>query len=349
MRLLVITQTVDSVDPALGFFQSWLKELSYAFETIEVIALKTGNYHLPKNVSVFSLGKKNHSSFFDRIEYGINFFRHLIRLRGTYDVVFVHMNKEYIVLGGWYWRLIGVPVYFWYNHQFGNMWAKLAGKMSTKIFYTSPFSFFSKQSKSIQMPVGIDTDVFRPDTKKQRPVNSLLIVGRIDPVKNIDVLFGALKVIYDDGFPDFTVTVIGEATDVNSRYRSEIMTLAKPLVEKGLVSFVGSKTGLELVEAYQSHEYYVNLTNPGSFDKTILEAMSSGCLIVASNKTIADCVPAAFLFKERDVSDLVLVLKRLLSNVAVDRIDLADQYRRYVVEKHSLKLLVQRIKCVLMA
>ena len=58
MRLLVFTQKLDSGDPVLGFFHTWLKELASRLESIEVICLEMGVFNLPKNVTVYSLGKE---------------------------------------------------------------------------------------------------------------------------------------------------------------------------------------------------------------------------------------------------------------------------------------------------
>ncbi|MBU0750314.1 hypothetical protein KKH15_02235, partial [Patescibacteria group bacterium] len=58
MKLLVVTQIVDTSDPALGFFHEWLVEFAHNCSEVIVICLKRGECNLPKNVRVFSLGKE---------------------------------------------------------------------------------------------------------------------------------------------------------------------------------------------------------------------------------------------------------------------------------------------------
>lgn len=59
MKLLIITQTVNTEDPVLGFFVRWIEEFAKHAETVEVICLKEGSHaFLPSNVRVYSLGKK---------------------------------------------------------------------------------------------------------------------------------------------------------------------------------------------------------------------------------------------------------------------------------------------------
>src|SRR3989344_804820 len=58
MKLLIVTQKVDENDDVLGFFIGWIREFAKRFEKVTVICLKAGQYHLPSNVKVLSLGKE---------------------------------------------------------------------------------------------------------------------------------------------------------------------------------------------------------------------------------------------------------------------------------------------------
>ena len=56
MKVLIITQVVDTNDPGLGFFHNWIKKLAPKFAATTVIGLQVGEYDLP-GVKVLSLGK----------------------------------------------------------------------------------------------------------------------------------------------------------------------------------------------------------------------------------------------------------------------------------------------------
>ena len=121
MRILICTQIMDRKDSALGFFQKWVASLAPHFEHVEVICLKEGEHFMPSNVHVSSLGKeklfqdtlaKNSTqtrfgTFLQRIRYSINFYKIIWQERNNYDAVFVHMNQEYVLLGGLIWKLLG--------------------------------------------------------------------------------------------------------------------------------------------------------------------------------------------------------------------------------------------------
>ena len=58
MKLLIITQKVDINDDLLGFFHGWIAEFVRQCEQVTVICLQKGEYDLPRNVRVLSLGKE---------------------------------------------------------------------------------------------------------------------------------------------------------------------------------------------------------------------------------------------------------------------------------------------------
>jgi len=105
MRLLIITQKVDENDDILGFFTGWIAEFAKNCEKVTVICLQKGEFNLPDNVKVLSLGKEQLSaishqpSALQKFKYVFNFYKYILGERKNYDSVFVHMNPEYIILG----------------------------------------------------------------------------------------------------------------------------------------------------------------------------------------------------------------------------------------------------------
>ncbi len=50
MKLLIVTQAVDTGDPALGFFIHWVEEFAARVESVELTCLKEGGRDaLPAN------------------------------------------------------------------------------------------------------------------------------------------------------------------------------------------------------------------------------------------------------------------------------------------------------------
>src|SRR3990167_7472201 len=97
MKLLILTQKMNRNDPILGFFHDWVKRLSERVESLTVVCLEKGEFDLPMDVKVLSLGKESSQS---RLKYLWRFYKYIWRERKNYDAVFVHMNPEYAILGG---------------------------------------------------------------------------------------------------------------------------------------------------------------------------------------------------------------------------------------------------------
>ena len=208
MKLLVATQAVDLDDPVLGFFHRWLEALAPECESIHVICLKEGRHVLPPNVYVHSLGKEQGKSL---LRYISRFYRYVLALHSDYDSVFVHMNEEYVLMCGFWWRLWGKRIVMWRNHKKGTLRTRFAARLCNTICYTSPESFVASYPHAVVMPIGIDTDFFSPGT--ERNPRSILFLGRLDPVKRCVEFVDALNTLRESG-EKFTVDIVGDNSAV---------------------------------------------------------------------------------------------------------------------------------------
>lgn len=335
MRLLVVTQAVDSMDPALGFFVRWIEELSKRAESVEVICLKKGTYSLPNNARVYSLGKEKCVS---RIKYILNFYTYVWRLRLNYDSVFVHMNEEYVFLGGIFWRIFGKKIILWRNHKMDSWLTRLTVALSNSVCYTSPDAFVARYKNAVAMPVGVDTDFFVPPASPA-PESTILFFGRLDPVKRAEIFIEALANV----LIPFRADIYGSPTDANLHYAQHVVAQAQPLVTKGALALYPGISHERVRRIYQSHAIYVNLTPSGSFDKTIGEAMASGCIVVASNAVLRGVVRPECMVRDGDAKDVARGISVALSISARERIEEARKLRAYIEKNHSLKKLIDKL------
>ena len=334
MRILIVTQAVDQDDPALGFFHRWLEEFTPRFESIEVICLKEGVHALPSNVHVHSLGKPA-----SRFRYMCNFYRYIFSLR--YDAVFVHMNEEYMLLGGLWWRVCGKKVVLWRNHKMGSWRTRLAARLSDTVCYTSPTSFVASFRNAVQMPIGIDTELFVPPAIAAPP-DTILLFGRLDSVKKCGVFFTALALMHEHG-TTFHADSYGDPTVLDDPYAREVKQGAGPLVAALRLAFHPAVSNREAPRIYGAHAIYVNLTPSGSFDKTIGEAMACGCIIVCTNGAVRDAVRAELMAKDGDVQDVARALEAALRLSPQERAEESRTLRAYIEQHHSLKELTDKL------
>lgn len=333
MKLLIVTQKVDRDDPVLGFFHRWLEVFAEHFESIVVICLQEGMHALPKNVKVRSLGKEKGVS---RWGYIVRFMRYVVQFRNDHDVVFVHMNQEYVLLGGLLWRLWSKKVLMWRNHAKGNWLTHLAVYLSNRVLYTSPQSYTARFKKAVMAPVGIDTDFFSPDTSVAATAYSVLFLGRIAPVKNVDVFIEALHELQRQHVP-FRATIVGDALPQDASYEKRLRKKISEYELEEQVRFVGAVNQLSARDVYRKHAIYVNVTAAGSMDKTIFEALSCGLVPVVVNEAV---YPAAShgLVADLEASEVAEKIKvALTGSTQVDG-------RAWVMEHHSLSKLVSCVE-----
>lgn len=334
MKLLILTQKVNKNDPIMGFFHRWLEELSKKFQEITVICLEEGEHSLPENVKVFSLGKESGRS---KLKYVINFYKYIWAEKGNYNRVFVHMNQEYVILGWKLWKLWGKKIYFWRNHPRGNFFTRVAVWVSSKVFCTSPDAYTAKFKKTVLMPVGIDTDKFKVEKAQVVKIkNSILSLGRISPIKNIDKLIEAAILLDKEGV-DFKLDIVGDPVNKDDKgYQEKLFEMAKPLVDKGKIKFIPAVSQDGAVTMYQTHQIFVNLTPSGSMDKTILEAASCGSLPVVRNSYFSGVFERGIIKGER-VEEIAGTIKNCLLNPKNQE---SSYLLDYVEQNHSLNILL---------
>lgn len=333
MKLLIVTQTIDSEDPVLGFFHRWVEEFSKHTERIEVICLKEGKRDgLPQNVRVHSLGKeKGPPRFARRLRYAIRFKWLAWRLRHDYDAVFVHMNQEYVLIAGPLWKMLGKPVYMWRNHYAGSWLTDLAAAFCTKVFCTSKHSHTAKYKKTILMPVGVDTERFSPDERVERKPRSILFLGRISPSKRPEMLIDALATLAREG-QIFTASIVGSPLPQDEAYYESLKEKARSLSLASSISFLPGVPNYATPNLYRAHEIFVNTSPSGMLDKTIFEAAACGCRVLASSDDFAELAgkDAYFDSNERLVAHLLEALEKPFS----PKLD-------GLVKVHSLKMLAE--------
>ena len=338
MKLLVFTQALDRNDPVLSAYHRLVAEIARNFDSVTVVCLKKGDFDMPSNVQVLSLGKEEGES---RLKYLKRFFRYIFTQK--YEAVFVHMNQEYVLLGGLYWRLAGKPVYMWRNHHAGSMLTDLAAALCTKVFCTSRYSYTAKYKKTVLMPVGIDTEVFKRVPQIARDSRSILFLARMAPVKKPHVLVEALALLDKKGV-EFRASFYGDPLPRYQVYYNELLSSVNKAGLSHKVKFSPGVSNARAVELFNSHELFVNLSSSGMYDKTIFEAMACESMVVATNRNLEGEIDTVFVAQEDNASDIAERLGTLLVLAEDAKLQKGKELREYASRKHSLRSLGDRLK-----
>ena len=341
LRLLICTQTVDRNDPFLGFFHRWIEEFAKRCEQVNVICLKEGKHELPENVRVHSLGKESASwrrripAFARRIRYTFRFLALAWKLRREYDAVFVHMNQEYVLLGGPLWRLWGKPVALWYTHKSVTRTLRAAVKMTSRIFTATPESFRISSPKVRIMGHGIELARV-PKIPSAGSALHIVTVGRISESKGVREMIGALDALAARGI-DFTFDFVGaSATDADEVYAARMREEVSRRSYASAVRFVGAVPHGELAAYLARADVFLHLSDTGSMDKAMLEALVAGVPVVTSNDAGKAIVPREYQVDRGDPSDIADALSRAASS------DISALSAR-IAREHDLSDLISRI------
>lgn len=357
MRLLIITQSVDERDPVLGFMLGWIAEFAKRCESVTVIGLSVGHYDLPENVRVFSLGKeqrgtlKNAKGFpfvFFRLKYLWNFFQIIIRERRAYDAVFVHMNPEYVILGGPLWKIMGKRVGLWYAHGHTSAMLKLAVRAVDLIFTSTESGFRISSSKKRVVGQGIDTEQFRFCERhwdSAAPFR-LVVIGRLSPVKDIETFLRAVAILHKEGKNIFVDIVGGSPLTEQNSYAKRLQQLATELDINALVKFHGAILNTEVRRFLAHANCFVNTSRTGSFDKAVGEAMATGLPVLTSNeafKSVLESETIEYLFPPGDSKKLTALVGGLMAKTDEERNMLGKDLRERIIKNHDLKNFTSKI------
>jgi glycosyltransferase involved in cell wall biosynthesis len=152
----------------------------------------------------------------------------------------------------------------------------------------------------------------------------ILSVGRIAPVKNLEIIIRAVALSH------VRLTIAGEpAVPGDEAYLRTLKNLGGP------VTFIGKVAWHDLPALYRSHDIFVHTSKTGSLDKTLLEAMACGMAVVSCNDAARGFLPASWIFSPDDANELA---EKIL-NHPQENFDV----RQYVVEHHDLKKLIASI------
>ncbi|RJR14859.1 glycosyltransferase [Candidatus Microgenomates bacterium] len=160
------------------------------------------------------------------------------------------------------------------------------------------YLYNAKREKISEIAPGINIELFKPIDKRtaKQHINAkkdekiILFVGRIEPLKGIDALLYALKIIRTDwqNCPIKLLIVGGDVSQHIAKWSpqlQQLQQLTQTLNIEPAVEFVGQKPQHELPFYYNAAELVVMPSHYESFGMTAAESMACGTPVIMSNVT----------------------------------------------------------------
>lgn len=338
-RILLFTNTYDEKSDLMGVVPSWVRALREAGADVRVIAQQVGD----DRRGVTDIDKRHNPSGFMRL---IRVWGYLIRERATYDVLFVAMAPMWAALLSPVARFMGKRVFLWYAVWRGTWKLRIAEKLVNVVVCSVPESFPFRSSKVHAIGQAIDTERFAPDPA-QRKRGRILALGRISPVKRLEVFIRALEMLSESVTPGGVVIAGAPKSEEDKHYETELRNRIRRAGLEQTVAWIGMIPFASTPGLYRQADIAVNMTPVGSFDKTMLEAMASGALLVASNPSLRSFLPRdvadALMFRQGDAADMARVLDALLEMSEAEKDALRDACREAVRAHHSIRQWATRL------
>lgn len=185
--------------------------------------------------------------------------------------------------------------------------------------------YCAPRSKAAIIPPGVDLDLFKPADKAGarqalglRDGNIILYVGRIEPLKGLDILLRALALL--DGATNARLIIVGGDQENDAEQR-RLQALACDLGIADRVTFTGSVEQERLPAYYNAADALVLPSYYESFGLAALEAMACATPVVVSRvgglQTFIDHGETGYLIPWRCPEPFAQALDTLLSNPAL--------------------------------
>ncbi len=345
-NILITTQRIDTRDPILHFFLDWVREFAKHYDTVYVVCLQKGEYELPPNVVVLSLGKEKGKT---RVGYIFRFYRYVLPLllKGRISKIFVHMNEVYVLLLSpfLFWRKVcGIRLVWWKTHAKLSLLSKIVYRFTDKIYTASEDSFKIRTRKKEVTGHGINTKYFIPrEDSKPQDVVRILAVGRAVPVKHYEDIISAVALLLSRT-KNFKLSIIGVRPEDKNEYVALLEEQIRTLNVSEYVSLHPPVPFRDMVKVYQGADVLVNTTYPNTFDKVLLEAMACGIIPVTPTPAYKSILSPYSLFpNDRSIEEISRVLGILCAMPQNERDALGRKMREEVVLHHNVENLVQKI------
>ncbi len=181
------------------------------------------------------------------------------------------------------------------------------------------------------IPNGVDIPEPAP-AGTQGDARTLLYLGRIHPIKGLEVLLDAWSRVSGD-FPDWRLRLVGPDSD---GYEAALKAKAEQL-HLQRVQFAGSRYGAAKAEEYGAAELYVLPSFTENFGMSVAEAMAHGLPVITTTGTPWEAVRArcSGWWASPDAAGLEAALRDALGRPPQALREMGEAGRRWMAESFS--------------
>lgn len=290
LRILLINFTLDEASPVLAWQAAVATGLARRVEAVHVFTEWLGTFDA-QNALTFDAMPHRPLGIPRRLGSTWLMLASLLKRIAAFkpDVCFIHMTHRWGYRIAPYLRARGIPVLLWYAHGSTTFGLRLATLGVSRIVTSTPEGFRIDTPKKRVIGQAIDTQMFTipPD---RAPAREIVTVGRVSRRKRTLLLIEAMaQLVRRPGFAEARLIIVGpELTADDKAYRGEIEARIAGLGIGDNVRLAGPMQQADTAALYRTAALHVNVSETGSMDKTVMEALSCGCPVLTSNEAFFD-------------------------------------------------------------
>lgn len=265
-------------------------------------------------------------------------------------------DNQFDIVHSWHWssdwseivasRLGGAKfIYTKKAMSWGNIHWKIKSLLANFIITINHdmVHFFPYKKNQQLIPLGLDVNYYNPNLfpkSENSAIFKIITVANLVPVKGVELIIKAMSKINNN---TIHLEVVGDDRDP---YAGVLKTLVKDLQLEGQVSFLGKKEDVRPFIA-KANLYIIptlNSSRKEGMPMALVEAMSMGIPVLGSNIAGINYVLKDFstcLFKPGSSSDLATKINVILSSSEVERVEIGNQLRAYVVKNFTIEQCIQ--------
>ena len=342
MKLLFFTRKINKDDARVGFVSVWTERLADQLDFLYVLTWQKSRAEgLPANVQLIELPKNK----FTRL---LILPLKLLKILPQVDGVFAHMMPFYSILAGPWCKLFNKKLVQWYTHSSVDWRLRLAALWVDEFATASAESFKLKTTKPVNiLGHGIDTNYFAPAENSIKPASetfNIITVGRISPSKDYESMIKAVAELKGQASVHIILQIIGNADlPLEQSYLNSLKQIVEKLSLNSQIVFIGPIPHRQILSYLQSADLFINLSQTGSLDKAVLEAMATGVIVLTSNPAFKKLLPPELIAINGNPQKLSQQIQSLIILNEEEKLKLRQQLRQVIVKYHNLDSLAKKI------
>jgi glycosyltransferase involved in cell wall biosynthesis len=320
VRLVFVTQRVDSQHPALAATIPKIRALAERVDKVVVVAQSGRGEELPENARLETFDGPS------RLVRGLRFERAIMRALPA-DGVVAHMIPLYVLLAAPLVRPRRIPLVLWFTHWKSTPLLRAAERAATAVVSVDRRSFPFESAKVRAIGHGIDVSEFPcVAARDDHTTFRVLALGRYSPAKGLPTIVEGVG------------EVEGAVLEIHGAALNELERRHRNELERDGVAVGDAVPRSEVPLLFARSDVLVNNMRAGAPDKVVYEAAASCLPVVASNPVFDELFDGLPLIFDRDDPGSLAERLRWLASLGADqRASIGQMLRERVIRRHSVE------------